>query len=377
MVLLNLSNLPWVPGRLKRNQAIFLNLLRASERFSAGLFVDPPAIVAGSWAKYLGPPRTVSLPVAENVRVFRPTYALPHWRFPPARRSWGQTIADSLRDELGSEPFVLWINSAGLLQCEIAERLAPDSAFCVFDSSDDFTSWEKPRFRHQLDRVLALADRVVCVNDHVERGIAHPNTLVFRNCTDYGTFQRVDPAYRLPPLYPKPPGAVYIGFTGGINKTRADLHLLETLFRRFPSYRFVFIGYTDDRPFLDRLLTHPNVTFLEEAPYADLPFIIRGFDVAIVPHLDNAVTRGNDLLKVLDYFACGVPVVSTRCSNVEEYGDALYMADTAQEFGDRIEELTSHTRLHNPEPGRHVARQRSWATQVPRLTETLFGNELA
>jgi hypothetical protein len=156
-----------------------------------------------------------------------------------------------------------------------------------------------------------------------------------------------------------------------INETRADEPLLRLLFESFPQYQFLFVGYTDNPGFVQRLTRCPNVAFVPEIPYKQLPDLIRGFDVAIVPHQDNAVTRGNDLLKVLDYLACGVPVVSTRCSNVEEYAGALYVADSSERFIEQVKELVER-RLHDPVPGYAIARSRDWASQVPTLAAQLF-----
>ena len=97
--------------------------------------------------------------------------------------------------------------------------------------------------------------------------------------------------------------------------------------------------------------------------------------MAIVPHLNNEYTRGNDLLKILDYFACGVPVVSTPSSNAGRYGHALYLAESALAFGNRIERLVSGLQRHNPAPGLAIARERSWENKVPGLVPWIFGQD--
>jgi len=49
------------------------------------------------------------------------------------------------------------------------------------------------------------------------------------------------------------------------------------------------------------------------------------------------------LLKVMDYFACGVPVVSTGVSDVQAYGAAVRVASDPLDFVDRIQELLAGT----------------------------------
>ena len=374
MVLLNISNIPWVDGRLKRNQAVFMHLLASGENLTHGIFINPPRVVAVPW-KWL-PSWNVSLytPAGVNkpVTVCQPYYGLPDWYCRQLTALWSNQISKTIESLIAQTPFWLWINSAGKLQHGIAMHLMAGAEKRIFDSSDDFTAWEPPAYRIQLREIVAACDKLLCVNEHVAGMFDHPDKRVFHNCTDFDNFQDPGNGLNLQPWLPKPPGAVYIGFTGGINSTRADTELLISLFQRFPWWRFLFIGYSDDRAFLDQLTAYPNVAFIPERPYRELPEIIRSFDVAIVPHADNATTRGNDLLKVLDYMACGVPVVSTKCSNVERYAGAIHLAETPGQFGDLLEALVGGTLRHNPVPGLREAAARSWKEQVPELLPWLM-----
>lgn len=256
------------------------------------------------------------------------------------------------------------------------KALASSASHVIFDSSDDFLEYVspdiRPRFERMQKQVLSLADRVLCVNDHVSSKLDHRNKLVFRNCTDYDTFQRVSPWYCRPPYFPKLPNKRYIGFIGGLNVPRADIKLLRTLFRRFEDCQFLFVGYTNDPSVLDEIAQFPNAAFVPEVPYDELPNIIRTFDVAIVPHQDNEYTRGNDLLKVLDYFACAVPVVTTDVSGVGRYGHACHVAENHDQFAAAIDKLLRGAISHNPEPGRAIARRNTWRRQVPDLLPWIF-----
>lgn len=369
-VLLNLSNLPWVPGRLKRNQALFCTLLAQTQEFSAGVYVNPPVIVSAprKYTPYRAVQQISTETIAgKTVTILQPVYGLPDWHVPGLRLRWAAYIAKTIIGSMNPQRLWLWMNSAGRLQHAIAMNLLQHADFRVFDSSDDFTAWEPPDYQARLHQLATHADKLLCVNDHVAGMFDHPDKRVFSNCTDFDSFQIRNEAFRLSPWFPKRPGEVYIGFTGGINSTRADMNLLTTLFERFPHWRFLFIGYSDDPAFGERLMSYQNVTFIAERPYSELPEIIRAFNVAIVPHADNPTTRGNDLLKVLDYMACGVPVVSTRCSNVEKYRGSIYIAETPGEFGDLLDGLVAGAIRHNPDPGLRAAAARTWKHQVPGL----------
>lgn len=374
--LLNVSNITWVPGRWKRNQAIFQSLLNAG-CFSSGIFLNPPSLTPGRIGKYFSLPKLISLETEDRrITVLQPYYCLSVWHCGYCRSGWVHAITDQLQKTgLLDDGYVLWMNSIGRLQAAISPALAKAAKRSIFDSSDDLTSWEPPSIRKQMQRVLSVADTVVCVNEHVAETITHNTKIVFRNCTAFEQLSSGAEEFRFAPYFPKPNGSKYVGFIGGIHESRADRPLLQYLFHRFPEYTFLFVGHTDQASFRQWLQQHPNVGFIDTVPHKFLPGILRQLDVAIVPHRDNAVTRGNDLLKVLDYFACRVPVVTTRCSRVEEYAEALYIADSADEFGNKVEQLMNGTIQHDASLGVRIATKRSWSRQVPELAQQLFGKD--
>jgi glycosyltransferase involved in cell wall biosynthesis len=310
----------------------------------------------------------------KQVTVLQPVNSLPFsYRSIASAKASASLLSRQIRKYLG-EPYVLWINTIGPLECALAEALAGDADRVIFDSSDDLTTFEPANpdgARKRLARTLRIADSVLCVNRHVYDIIEHPNKRIFRNCTTFETIQRRQPDFKMAPWYPKAPGETYIGFIGSIAEDRIDKTLVDFLFRRLPHCTFLFIGYTNSLPLSQYLTSYPNVRVLDPVRNEDLGEVIRGFDVAIVPHCDNASTRGNDLLKVLDYFACGVPVVSTPVSDVQDYGAAVRVANNPPDFAARIEDLLSGADRYDSSLAISIARERSWERQVPELTQWL------
>src|SRR5207237_10456008 len=60
----------------------------------------------------------------------------------------------------------------------------------------------------------------------------------------------------------------------------------------------------------------PNVHLLGRKPYAELPAYCKAFDVAINPFRINELTLNANPLKVREYLAAGLPVVSTDIPEV-------------------------------------------------------------
>ncbi len=376
MVLLNFSNLPWIPHRLKRNQAVFIHLLDACSSLSSGVYVNPPTLAGNGLAKYASPlrfsPQSWRTPGGKPVTILDSTYTLWDWHLAPFRLLRSRRMAAHLRHVAAAgNPFFLWLNTAGRLQTPVARLLLPAAARSVFDLSDDFRAPGFGMDHADLASLTTAAQLVLCVNETVAASVPHSRKLVFHNATDPTAFSSHNPDFQLDPWWPKPPGAVYIGFTGGIHWTRTDLPLLEHVLRRFPHWRFLFVGYTDGPQILEWLARFPNASFVSEIPYTHLTHVLHSFDAAIVPHADNEYTRGNDLLKVLEYFAAGLPVVSTPCSGLQRYGNALTLTADPEAFANRLAEIVANPAAHDPAPGLRIASERSWPAQVQSLARSL------
>lgn len=364
---------------MKRNLAIFTYLLRSSGTLNSGVYINKIKVCRDRLADYFAAPEVTQIEKygveGKSVTVVQPLTGLPFsYRSVAVARAGASLLARRIRRSL-DEPYLLWINTISPLECALAEVLAEGADHVVFDSSDDMTTLEHSDpdgATQRLERTLRIADSVLCVNQHVYDLIEHPNKRIFRNCTTFETLQRRQPTFKLAPWYPKKNGATYIGFIGSIAEDRIDRALLHVVFSSLPYCTFLFFGYCDSLPLVQYLRSYPNVRVLDPVPNEDLSEVIRGFDVAIVPHRDNTSTLGNDLLKVMDYFACGVPVVSTAVSDVRAHGAAVRVASDPLDFVARIQGLLAGTDRYDSSLAISIARKRSWERQVPRLGEWLI-----
>jgi glycosyltransferase involved in cell wall biosynthesis len=375
MILVNLAEMPWSNER-RRNAAMFLRLL-GRPPFSSGIYVDPPTgssratNVGGRFRMAKDSFRLVE--VEPRVRQYAPHFFLPFYHRPAVFKATVALFRRVLARAIGDEPYCLWINSVESGAHELAMALAERAQRVVVDLSDDWTTFrdEDPAaLAERLRAVLARADAVIAVNEHVLAKFPHPRARVFHNATDFENFQRRDPTFALDGILPKTPGRKIVGFVGGLHVERVDQPLLLRMIDAMPDVTFVFVGYWNARDLVAQLEARPNVVVRKGVPHRDLPNVIHAFDVAIIPHLINEHTRGNDLLKVLDYMACGIPVVTTDCSNVRKYGQALHVVDTHDEFIATVRRLIDGGR-HDPAPGLAAAQAASWDRTVPELSAWL------
>jgi len=126
-----------------------------------------------------------------------------------------------------------------------------------------------------------------------------------------------------------------IGYFGLMAEDWIDVPLMEHVARRFSGGSLVLLGEaTTD---ISRLTALPNVRALGRKPFAALPAYCKAFDVAINPFPINPVTLASNPLKVREYLAAGLPVVSTRIPEVLEVKQAR-VADSKEQFVALIEE---------------------------------------
>ncbi|HVF99840.1 MAG TPA: glycosyltransferase, partial [Chloroflexia bacterium] len=77
----------------------------------------------------------------------------------------------------------------------------------------------------------------------------------------------------------------------------------------------------------------PNLHFLGQRQYTELPAYLAGWDVCLLPFALNESTRFISPTKTLEYMAAELPIVSTPITDVAEtYGQTVYLGGTPEEF---------------------------------------------
>lgn len=149
------------------------------------------------------------------------------------------------------------------------------------------------------------------------------------------------------------------GYIGVIDE-RIDLELVHELARSLPDWTIRMVGPIAkiDEAALPRAA---NIEYPGMVDYAALPEVLAGFDVALMPFARNDATSSISPTKTLEYFAAGLPVVSTRVPDVvADYGEHVHLADTGVQFAACCRRLATASGGDVSDPVRSLLRRQEW-----------------
>ena len=241
---------------------------------------------------------------------------------------------------------------------------------CV-DEFSEFSGTDKAAILELERQLLIKSDCVIVSSGRLyDRKRQHnPNTHLVTHGVDVSHFRKAcDPRTEVPVelrALPKP----VIGFFGLIADW-VDLQLIRVIAQSRPDWSFVLIGKatTDTRP-VDGL---GNIHRLGPKPYSDLPAYAKGFDIAILPFAVNELTLSANPLKIREYLAAGLPVVSTAIPEVEKLGGTVRIARNHIAF---LTELQNVITLGQLGPQLSISQRmdiESWDEKVEELSRVFL-----
>jgi glycosyltransferase involved in cell wall biosynthesis len=128
---------------------------------------------------------------------------------------------------------------------------------------------------------------------------------------------------------------------------------------------------------VQRFVTHissicPNITFLGERHFSDIPSYISRFDVLINFKRTDFMTIGNDSMKIYEYLATGKPIVSTPVPPADRFTDLLYVASDKYEFAHHLTLALQEEDSKLREQRIKMARENSWAKRVDVILDEVM-----
>ena len=261
---------------------------------------------------------------------------------------------------------IVWSFLPTPLSRALGERLSP--ALSIFHCVDHLSSSSPAAARLRQSEVesFARAD-VVFVTSHALRDLArvyNSEVHLVPSGVDLGRFESVDPTAPLPEDL-RDIARPVIGYLGGVHQW-LDQSLLATLAERRRDWSFVLVGprQTD----VSQLERQPNVHLLGTRGPDTVPDYLRGFDVATVPYRLAEYTHHVYPVKLNEYLAMGLPVVSSPLAEVEHFNrrhdSVVAVAGTPEAFEAEIASALGASSAAVADARRAVARANSWPVRL-------------
>ncbi len=149
--------------------------------------------------------------------------------------------------------------------------------------------------------------------------------VVVKNGVNLTLFEQ---AFREVPRHEKGP---VLGYLGSIDD-RIDIDLLESLLDRWPAASLLMVGRIMEPGIEQRLASHPRIELAGAQQPADLPAWVAKMDIGLIPFVTNEFTRFIYPLKINEYLAAGLPVVSTLFSDLSDFEGVIEVGAETETF---------------------------------------------
>jgi teichuronic acid biosynthesis glycosyltransferase TuaH len=270
----------------------------------------------------------------------------------------------------------VYLNSFSFNFPDVAYALRPPPALTIYQSVDPLIIEYDKRHGHLSEPWLVThSDLCICTSRalYEQYGKLNPHTYFIPNAADLGHSSKA-----LDPNLPVHEGIArlkrpVIGYFGNIER-RIDYALLDRLFKDHPDKTFVFAGaISTDWPAPDWFYQVPNLVLLGRQPFDQMPAIVKGFDVAIIPFKEDHVSRTIFPLKLFEYLGAGRAVVSSNFNpDLAEYtrGTVFFCKDAAA-FSAAIDQAIAQDGPEALKARLEVAAENTWEARIDQLTRLI------
>ncbi len=248
-----------------------------------------------------------------------------------------------------------------------------DYSRCVFrvmDMHDHFPGW-KGHTRWMAEKIASRADLTIYSANGLKTyvdSLGPKKSLLVPNGVDFDFFSSgpVSPGrFRVLSRISDP----VVLYTGIID-SRFDADLIKRAAEKLPDVSFVIAGPAVLAQGLENM--PENVYFIGPVDHDQLPLLMRSARAGLIPFdVKNRMDliRGIRPLKLLEYMASGLPVISARWPEVERMNSPAWLYRDEQEFADLIQ--TAVSRIHDPGKFLSFARENDWSNSFRLLINAL------
>jgi len=216
-------------------------------------------------------------------------------------------------------------------------------------------------------------------------GISSAKIFIVENGTDLNHFEVINKT-KAKNNIGLDPDLFYVGFIGNFAVWQGLTHLLRAIpevLKVHDNVRFLLVGDGPEMPKIREKvakLETEKIILTGSVPYKDANFYINAFDIGVAPFIKKRNDGMVSPMKIRDYAACGVPIVTTRIRGlemVEEEGIGILVPpDDSESLIKGITKLIEdrNSRKKFGMKGREVAEEKfSWKNVAEKILD-MVGN---
>jgi hypothetical protein len=242
------------------------------------------------------------------------------------------------------------------------------NCFSVYYYSDQYTEYrafnaETKAYTEALDRKLyENVDLVMCASQKIQDNVAaktKTKVVYFPHQVDYNFFHNNSDAI---PQDIKDIKKPIVGYYGSLSDSN-EWDVIRYCVINRPQYNFVFIGRKAIKD--TGLENSSNVYFLGKKPFQDIPSYGRAFDVGIMFWVRSEWIINCSPLKLREYLAIGVPVVSTFIEEVKQnFANIVYNASDKETFLEYLDKAIMNKDAERIQMGFEKVKNDNWYNAV-------------
>ena len=274
----------------------------------------------------------------------------------------------------GIERPIVWVHHPGY--GEIVDMLP--RRLLVYDCVDDYAAFPEYAadgewLTRREERLCRMADAVFATSKTLYelRKPLNPHTFLAENVGDAAHFGKAFAEETQVPVEVSALPRPVIAFVGAVSGYKLNIDWMVHAARERPSWTFLLVGpvgMADPETNVQTLKSLPNVRITSIKPYDELPAVLKGVNVTVIPYNINRYTESVFPIKFFEMLATGKPLVISALPSLEAYFDDVLVARDADGFVTACEAALQDT-PEQRDARIALAQRNSWEKRVSELSQ--------
>jgi hypothetical protein len=115
----------------------------------------------------------------------------------------------------------------------------------------------------------------------------------------------------------------------------------------------------------------PNVYHIGPVDWWLVPHYVKGFDVGLMPYLQNRHAQNISPMKLYDYLAASIPIASLDFPSARGFSRYIHLADSPQAFPQAVCAALADTTPEHRQARIELASQNSWEARVEEVSNII------